>query len=410
MRIAIVGSGISGLGAAHFLAPFHDVHVFEADARPGGHANTVAHTTATGKSVAIDTGFLVHSRENYPLLIRLFDELGVQTVPTTMSLSVTCERCGIEYAGARPWAQLANAAAPKLLGLFREIARFARTAEQQVRPGQSLGGFIADGGYSANFERHFLLPLTAALWSASAAQTRDFPAEYVIGFMAHHGMLRMRRFTWRTVRGGSRTYVERLIAGLPNGVRLATPVERIIRSADGVQVYAGATSERFDQVILACHSDQALRLLGDATSDEARILGAIGYTTNPTVLHTDESFLPRRRAARGAWNYRTHDCQDDTPTVTVTYDVSLLQHLPGPDRYLVTLNRDMPVDPERVIANIDYSHPLYTFAALEAQAQVHTIDGVRRTWFCGAWRGFGFHEDGLRSAYEVASALGGGWR
>lgn len=410
MRIAIVGSGIAGLGAAHLLAPVHDVHVFEADARPGGHANTVIHRDGRGIEVPIDTGFLVHSRENYPLLVRLFDELGVQTTSTTMSLSVSCDHCGIEYSGARPWAQVGNLAGMHLVRLFGEIVRFAARAEGQVRPHQTLAQFLAEGGYSAHFERHFLLPLTAALWSAPATATRDFPAAYVIGFMAHHGMLRLRRFTWRTVVGGSRTYVDRLVAGLPNGVRLATPVEQITRFDDGVEVRAAGTVERFDQVIMACHADQALAVLSDPSPDEERILAAIPFTTNPTVLHTDTALLPRRKAARAAWNYRTRDCRLDAPTVTVTYDVSRLQQLPGPERYLVTLNGDMPIDPNRVLATIDYTHPRYTFEMLEAQKQMSSIDGVRRTWFCGAWRGFGFHEDGLRSAHEVAVALGGGWR
>jgi predicted NAD/FAD-binding protein len=307
-------------------------------------------------------------------------------------------------------AQLGNLAGLQLVRLFGEIVRFAMRAERQVRPDQTLAQFIDEGDYSPHFERHFLLPLTAALWSTSATATRDFPAAHVIGFMAHHGMLRLRRFTWRTIVGGSRTYVDRLVAGLPNGVRLATPVEQITRFDDRVEIRVAGVMETFDQVILACHADQALRLLSDPSPDEQRILGAIPFTTNPTVLHTDTALLPRRRGAQAAWNYRTRDCRIDEPSVTVTYDVSRLQHLPGPERYLVTLNRDKLIDPERVLARMDYSHPRYTFDMLAAQRQMPTIDGVRRTWYCGAWRGFGFHEDGLRSGHDVAVALGGGWR
>lgn len=410
MRIAVVGSGVAGLGAAYFLARTHDVTLFEADSRPGGHAHTVDHRNGAGAIVPIDTGFLVHSRQNYPNLVRLFTVLGVHTTETTMSFSVTCDRCGIEYSGARPWAQPANLVRPQVARLFGEIARFIRTAAAEVRPDQTLADFAVQSGYSRSFRDHFLLPLAAALWSTAIGETMNVPAAYAIGFMEHHGMLRFRRFAWRTVTGGSRTYVDAVIERLPNGIRLNMPVKGISRNADGVELHLGGdVRERFDHVVLATHPGDSLAMLGDASDDERAVLGAFTYSRNPTVLHTDTAYVPRRASARAAWNYRLESCADPSPRVTVTYDISRLQHLPGPERYLVTLNRGRAIAPDRIIREMTYAHPRYTFDSLAAQSRVHEIDGVRRTWFCGAWRGYGFHEDGLRSGLEVAQALGGGW-
>lgn len=406
MKVAVVGSGIAGLGAAHYLAQTHDVHVFEADSRPGGHANTVRHRDAEGRELAIDTGFLVHNGENYPHLTQLFVDLGIATQTTDMSFSVTCERCGIEYSGGRLWRQPRNLISGRQLRLYAEIARFIRRARAEVRDDQTLAAFCEQSGYSRSFRDHFLLPLAAALWSTSTSETFDFPAAYAIRFFEHHGMLRFRRFQWRTVSGGSRRYVDALIARLPNGVRLNTPVLGVSRNTTGVTLrLPGGVSETFDTVILACHADQSLALLDDADEQERSILGAFGFVPNDVVLHTDTGFLPRRRGAGGAWNYRMHDCANPTPTVTVTYDVTWLQSLPGPQRYLVTLNRTMPIAPGHEVARFTYSHPRYSFASLDAQARLPQINGRRHTWFCGAWTGNGFHEDGLRSAYEVATAL-----
>jgi predicted NAD/FAD-binding protein len=396
MKIAIVGSGISGLGAAYLLAPAHDVRLFERDERAGGHANTVLHD-----GLALDTGFLVHNTRNYPLLTRLFRELGVATHESEMSFSVSCSGCGLEYSGKRPFAQPANAARPPFLSLLWEIGRWLRSARPEDEA-QSLAEYLDAHGYSRHFRRHFLVPLTSALWSTAPGRALEFPAAYAIRFFDNHGMLGFGRFRWRTVTGGSRRYVDAVAARLGDRVRLGSGVRSIRRGPDGVELRVGDAVEHFDHVVLATHADQALALLENPTAEEQRVLGGFAYTTNEAVLHTDPSFLPRTPRARASWNYRLGD--DGRPTIT--YHLNRLQALEAERDYCVTLNEDVPE--EHVLERFTYEHPLYTVGTLRAQAELPRIaDG--RTHYAGAYFGNGFHEDGLASGVAVARALGVEW-
>jgi uncharacterized protein len=396
MRIAVVGSGISGLGAAYLLARAHEVQVLEREGRPGGHANTVVHD-----GLPLDTGFLVHNARNYPLLTRLFRELSVATHESDMSFSVSCSGCGLEYSGRRPFAQPGNAARPPFLSLLWEIGRWLRTARPEDET-QSLAEYLDDNGYSARFRRHFLVPLTSALWSTAPGRALEFPAAYAIRFFDNHGMLGFGRFRWCTVTGGSRSYVDAIGARLGDALRLGAGVRSIRRSDDGVELRVGDRVERFDRVVVATHADQALALLEDPTPEERRVLGGFSYTTNEAVLHTDSRFLPRASAARASWNYRLGD--DGRPTIT--YHLNRLQALEADRDYCLTLNEDVPA--EHVLDRFTYEHPLYTVDTLRAQAGLARI-ASGRTHYAGAYFGNGFHEDGLASGVAVARALGVDW-
>ena len=398
MRIAVIGSGISGLGAAYVLRRGFDVEVFEQDGRAGGHANTVLHD-----GLALDTGFLVHNARNYPLLSRLFQELGVRTHQSDMSFSVACAGCGLEYSGRRPFAQPLNAARPHHLSLVWEIGRWLRTA-QSTDESQTLADYVDAHGFSARFRRHFLVPLTSALWSTPPARALDVPAAYAIDFFRNHGMLGLGRFRWRTVTGGSRAYVERLQTILGPRLHLGLGVRSVSRSADGVQLrLADGSAQMFDQVVVATHADQALRLLADPSEHEQRILGRFDYAANEAVLHTDSSFLPRTRRARASWNYRL----GDDGRATVTYHLNRLQALETEQDYCVTLNEH--VDEQHVIARFTYDHPQYTVSTRAAQLELPRLQGERRTWYAGAHFGNGFHEDGLASGVAAARGLGIAW-
>lgn len=396
MRIAIVGSGISGLGAAHALSRVHDVEVFERDSRAGGHANTVTHD-----GLALDTGFLVHNVRNYPLLTRLFRELGVATHESDMSFSVSCSGCGLEYSGRRPFAQPSNAARPPFLSLLWEVGRWLRTARPEDDT-QSLAEYLDVHGYSQRFRRHFLVPLTSALWSTAPGRALEFPAAYAIRFFDNHGMLGFGRFRWRTVTGGSRRYVDAIAARLGDRLRLGQGVRSVRRSNDFVELRVADAVERFDRVVVATHANQALGLLEDPTPEERRVLGAFAYTTNEAVLHTDASFLPRTRAARASWNYRL----GDDGRATVTYHLNRLQALDAQRDYCLTLNDQVPE--AHVLQRFTYEHPLYTVGTLRAQAELRRLAGGR-THYAGAHFGNGFHEDGLASGIAVARALGVEW-
>ena len=403
MRIAVIGSGIAGLGAAHVLARAHAVEVFEREPRPGGHANTVLH-----QGLALDTGFLVHNERNYPLLGRLFGELGVRTHESDMSFSVACGGCGLEYSGRRPFASPANAARPGFLALLWEIGRWLRTARPSLEradyESHSLEQYLDEHRYSPAFRRHFLVPLTSALWSTAPGRALEFPAAYAIRFFDNHGMLGLGRFRWRTVSGGSRTYVDAIARALGENLHLGLGARSVRRLPEGVEVRTDDGETRaFDTVVIATHADQALALLEDPSEEERCVLGGFDYATNDAVLHTDASFLPRAPRARAAWNYRL----GGDGRATVTYHLNRLQRLDADRDYCVTLNE--AVADEHVIARFAYDHPQYTLSTLRAQRDLPAICGPRGTWYAGAHFGNGFHEDGLASGVRAAAGIGVAW-
>lgn len=413
MRVAVIGAGIAGLGAAHALARVHDVEVFERDTRAGGHANTVTVPRPGGGELHLDTGFLVHNEHNYPLLSRLFRELGVRVQDSDMSFAVSCPSSGLEYSAVRLWSQPRTLANPAVLRLFREVIRFLRTghnALEERHARSTLDDYVTNEGYSRRFRDLYLVPFASALWSTAPAQTLAFPVSYAVRFFQNHGLLGFRRHQWRTVTGGSRTYVRAITAPLGDRLRLGAEVRAIARDADGVEVRtADDVAHRFDAVVVAAHAPQALAMLADADERERAVLGAFRTTLNSTVLHTDESLLPRRPASRGSWNYLIDDLDRPAARPTVTYYLNKLQAIDGPEHYCVTLNRDDQIAEDRVIRRVEYAHPLYTFESLAAQERLPTLNGRRRTFFCGAYHGVGFHEDGLASGLRAAAGLGATW-
>ncbi len=413
MRIAVVGSGIAGLASAWLLSQAHEVVLFEAADYLGGHTHT-HDVSVGGRPYAVDTGFIVHNPDHYPLLTRLFQALEVQTQPTTMSFSVHNGRSGLEYNATSLdalFCQRRNLLSPRFLGMVRDLFRFYRQAPALLEgdgPGPGLGEWLQANGYGAAFRDEHLVPMASALWSSPPRQILQFPARYLVQFMANHQMLQVSgRPQWRVVRGGSARYVDALRARWTVQERLACPVRAIHRHGDRVSVDSAAGSEVFDQVVLACHSDQALALLADASDNEQAILGAIGYQPNEVVLHTDASLLPRRRKAWAAWNAFVPG--DADAPCTVSYCMNLLQGLDAAEPLVVTLNRSEAVDPARVLRRLAYQHPVYTPQSVAAQQRRAVIQGQNRTWFAGAYWGWGFHEDGMRSAVDVAAGLGVRW-
>jgi len=410
MRIAVVGSGIAGLASAWLLSRKHEVTLFEANDYFGGHTHT-HEVEQAGKSYRIDSGFIVHNPAHYPLLTRMFAQLGVASQPTTMSFSVHSEASGLEYNATTLdtlFCQRRNLLSPRFLGMVRDLARFYREAPALLLTPEdttSLGDYLLQHGYGAAFRDEHLIPMASALWSSPPTQILQFPARYLVQFMANHQMLQLAgRPQWRVVKGGSSTYVAALRAHWPVRERLHCPVHSILRHAGGVEVCSAAGVEHFDQLVLACHSDQALRLLGDANEREHSILGAMTYQANDTVLHTDASVLPRRRKAWAAWNAWLP--RDPAAPCTVSYCMNLLQGIASPEPFVVSLNRSEAIDPAKVLARMRYHHPVYTRASVQAQARKAEIQGWRRTWFAGAYWGWGFHEDGLRSAHALAADFG----
>ena len=406
MRVAVVGSGIAGLASAWLLSRQHDVTLFEANDYPGGHTHT-HDIQMDGRPYTVDTGFIVHNRAHYPLLSALFDELGVATQPTTMSFSVRNQTSGLEYNAANLdtlFCQRSNLVSPRFLGMLRDLMRFYREAPallDEVGQGPTLGEYLARGGYGHAFRDEHLVPMASALWSSPSAAVLGFPARYLVQFMANHQMLSLSgRPEWRVVSGGSRRYVDAMRARWSVEERLNTPVFAVRRHDDSVDVVTHTGSEAFDEVVLACHSDQALALLADADRLEYAILGAMSYQTNDTVLHTDATLLPRSRKAWAAWN--AFIPADPGDACTVSYCMNLLQGFNSPDPFVVTLNRTQAIDPRRILRRMRYAHPVYTHASVAAQARKSEIQGRRRVWFAGAYWGWGFHEDGMRSAVELA--------
>ncbi|HLI32751.1 MAG TPA: FAD-dependent oxidoreductase [Solirubrobacteraceae bacterium] len=410
MRIAIIGAGVSGLVCAHLLHREHEITLFEASERPGGHANTVRVETERG-AYDVDTGFIVFNDRNYPRFERLLDQLGVATQPAEMSFGVSDGR-DFEYNGASPnglFARRRHAASPRFLGMVADLWRFNRDALQLLRSDQdpSLRQWLEQRGYSRAFIECLIVPQVAAVWSADPAQLWSFPARFLLEFFDNHGMLSFRgRPRWRSVCGGSQRYVSALIAPWRPRLRLAAPVTAVWRSAEHVEVTVrGCPPERFDAVVFATHSDQALALLADPSERERELLAAIPYQPNEAVLHSDRSLLPRRRRAWASWNY--HLDAQPTGRATVTYHMNRLQSLDADRELCVTLNRTEAIDPEQIIARFSYAHPVFTPAGVAAQARRAEISGRNRTHYCGAYWGYGFHEDGLDSAVAVVRELGG---
>ena len=412
MRIAVVGSGIAGLTAAHRLMRRHEVVLFEADSRPGGHAHTVDVELPEGR-FAVDTGFLVLNPESYFGFTALLDELGVETKPSDMSFSVSCERTGLEYNGTSLnglFAQRRNLFRPAFHRMVRDILRFFRQAPELLAgegPGPSLGEWLDEHGYSREFVDWHAVPMGAAIWSARPEALRRMPARFFVRFFERQGFLQANgRPVWRTVEGGSRRYVEAITKPLGRRVRLSTPVAGVRRLDEGVEILTAAHApERFDHVVLACHSDQALRMLQDPSEDERRLLSCFPYQENDTVLHHDESLLPRTRRAWAAWNYHLSGAPEQEQRVAVSYWLNALQGVPCEDQLLVTLNRTEAIDPAKVLRRFTYHHPVYTAEGVKAQAEHGLISGVRRTHYCGAYWGYGFHEDGLQSAVRALALL-----
>ena len=409
MRIAIVGAGVSGLVCAHVLHRDHELVVFEASEEAGGHANTVHVETDTG-AYDLDTGFVVFNDRNYPGFERLLGELGVATQPSQMSFGVS-DGVDFEYNGASPnglFATRGNMFAPSFHRMIADLIRFNRDARRLLASGEDplLGDWLSQQRYSRMFVERLIVPQASAVWSADPAQMWSFPARFLVEFFDNHGMLGFRhRPRWRTIAGGSRSYVEALTRPLRERLRLSTTVTEVRRHPSHVTVSSrGGEREHFDAVVIATHSDQALALLGDPSERERELLGAIRYQPNEAVLHTDRSLLPRRRRAWASWNY--HLGAGAPGRCTVTYHMNRLQSLRADSELCVTLNRTAAIDPDQIIRTIQYAHPVYTPAGVAAQARHHEISGRNRTHYCGAYWGWGFHEDGVRSALRVVRELG----
>ena len=413
MRIAVIGSGIAGLASAYLLSRKHDVTLFEANKYLGGHTHT--HTVQQGGAeYRIDTGFIVYNPSHYPLLSALLDELEVASQPTAMSFSVQDAASGLEYNAANLdtlFCQRRNAVSPRFIGMVRDLLRFYREAPALLQgdatgPGPTLGDYLAQQRYGDFFRDKHLIPMASALWSSPARQILAFPARYLVQFMANHQMLQIAgRPEWRVVRGGSASYIAAMQSRWRVSERLNSPAWSIQRGDYGVLVTSPWGVERFDHAILACHSDQALALLTDASDAERGILGAMRYQDNDTVLHTDASLLPRNRKAWAAWN--AYIPKEPDAACTVSYCMNLLQNLNSRDPFVVTLNRTDAIDPAKILRRMQYRHPVHDTAMVAAQARKHEIQGRNRTWFAGAYWGWGFHEDGMRSAVEIAAAFDG---
>ncbi|MGN6465374.1 MAG: NAD(P)/FAD-dependent oxidoreductase [Rhizobiaceae bacterium] len=408
LRIAVVGSGISGLSAAWLLSTRHDVSLFEVNDRLGGHSNT-----RQAHGVPVDTGFIVYNEVTYPNLTALFRHIGVPTKPSEMSFAVSLDGGRLEYSGTGLGgllAQPANMARPRFWRMLGELLRFYREAPYDVsRVGEaSLAEYLDAKGYGNAFRDDHLYPMAAAIWSTPAAEVGNYPAAAFIRFCENHGLLKLAgRPAWRTVDGGSREYVGRLIGRFSGQTFLGQGIRSIARDAEGVRLTdAEGVARRFDHIVIATHADQALRLLADAGEDERRVLGSFGYSRNEAVLHSDASLMPRRRRAWSSWNYLA-DTRGETRRLSVTYWMNRLQSLPGDLPLFVTLYPAAEPETGKVLHREIYEHPVFDGAAMRAQRQIWSLQGVHNTWFCGAYFGAGFHEDGLQAGLAVAEALGG---
>ncbi len=413
MKIAVVGTGIAGLSAAWLLSDAHEVTVFEQERRIGGHSNTVEVLRADGSgTVPVDTGFIVFNRWTYPNLCALFERLAVPTVASDMSFGVSIDGGRLEYAADGLFAQKRNLLNPRFMLMLRDIVRFYREAPgvltDPAAEGLTLAEWLAGRRYGEAFARDHLLPMGAAIWSAPIGEMMGFPVRSFVRFFKNHGLLQIEdRPQWYTVAGGSREYVRRLSAPFADRIRTGAPVHGVRRTAMGVEVRTAEGLQTFDEVVLACHSDEALGMLEDAGADERAVLSAVRYQPNRAILHRDIGQMPRRRKAWASWNYLADAVREPGARVAVTYWMNRLQSLDPADPLFVTLNPLRPVDPATVVTTVDYAHPIFDTAAVAAQERLPSVQGRDRVWFCGAWCGFGFHEDGLASGLAVAEALGG---
>ena len=405
MRIAIVGTGIAGNTAAYKLRKEHEITVYEASSYIGGHTNTID-VTEGDRTIAVDTGFIVFNDRTYPNFIELLDEIGQASQPSVMSFSVSSGDARLEYNGSglnALFAQRRNILRPPFFRMIRDILRFNREALAALPfedDGQTVGRYLLRHGYSREFMDDYLVPMAAAIWSAEPVAIHDMPLQFLVRFFDNHGLLQLKdRPVWRVIKGGSRAYVEKMVAGHRDRIRLDTPVRAVIRHASGVEVVSDRFGrEWYDAVFLACHSDQALALLDAPTAVERHVLGAIRFQGNEAVLHTDASVLPKRRRAWAAWNY--HLPEDPNRHVAVTYNMNMLQGLDCEEQYCVTLNNDRSIDPAKVIRRIRYQHPVYSREAVAAQQRQAEVN-AGRTYFCGAYWRNGFHEDGVVSALNA---------
>lgn len=411
MRIGIIGTGISGNLAARLLAQENDIVVFESSPVIGGHTRTLD-VNVFGRTWQVDTGFMVYNDRTYGQFCRMLELLDLSGIETDMSFSVTCASTGLEYQGSSLdglFAQRLNLVRPKFLGMIRQILRFNRESETmlaEVSGDKSLKDLLSEKGFGGWFAHKYLLPMTAAIWSCPPDEVWDFPAHFLLAFMKNHGLLQIsNRPRWKTVAGSARTYVERLTAPIRDRIRTGCPVAGIRREAGKVFIQPkDSGAEVFDRVVLACHADEALKLLQDADPEETAILQALPYHRNTAVLHTDTSILPRRRRAWASWNY--HLFSDADQSVAVTYDLSRLQKLDTPSPILLTLNAEEQIDPAKVLDRHVFHHPAYTKGSLRAQELLKERNGRRGTFFCGAYLGYGFHEDGVMSALDVTKHFG----
>ena len=411
LEIAVIGSGIAGLACAHNLSKAHRVHVFEANRQIGGHTATVDVELGT-RRYAVDTGFIVFNDWTYPNFIALMDELDVSSKPTTMGFSVHDHERGLEYAGsglAALFAQKRNLVSPSFLAMVRDILRFNRTAVRDLEAGSvpadaTLGDYLLANGYSESFRHDYLVPMASAIWSSDWRSIEAFPLAFFLRFFRNHGLLSITdRPQWRVIEGGSREYLRPLCRRFEDRIHTDCAVSRVLRGDDGVTLhFANGEPRTFDQVVIAAHSDQALAMLGDATAEERGVLGALPYQANEAVLHTDIRLLPTRRVTWSSWNYRLGVTED---RAIVTYNMNILQGLTAPETFCVTLNHSDAINPNKVLGRFRYDHPVFTRDGIAAQQRWHEINGTRRTWYCGAYWGNGFHEDGIVSALRVADAM-----
>lgn len=413
LKIAVIGSGISGASAAWALNPMHDVTLYESQARAGGHTATVD-VDYDGSRIAVDTGFIVYNEANYPNLTALFAELGIATHASDMSFSLSLDRGKLEWSGDglfSIFAQKRNLLRPSFLWMIREILRFNRMCLEDRAAGhlasRSLGDYLDWRGFSPGFTNNYLMPMAAAIWSTPSARMLQFPAEHFVNFFDNHRLIYRRQQQWRTVTGGSRTYLDRLLQPLGERVKLSCGMRGAIRSEDGVKLVDESGQEHlFDKVIFACHSDQTARLLTDATDQERKLLAAIPYQPNRVVLHRDEALMPRRRRVWASWNYLRSSREDGKAGVAVTYWMNRLQGIDHKFPLFVTLNPDREPDAGKVFAEFTYEHPQFSAEAMAAQRTLAAIQGQNNCYFAGAWTGYGFHEDGLMSGLAAAEALG----